>query len=272
MFSIGEFARHGRVSVRMLRHYDAVGLIRPAQVDPATGYRSYSAGQLSRLNRVVALKELGFTLLQVQSILDETVTAEQLHGMLRLRQAQLQSQIADDAARLAQVEIRLRLIEQEGTMPTQDITIKTIPAMRVAELTATAKGFAPEFISPVIGPLYDELVRRLHAARVTPVGPAVAYYQDSADGDVLVHAALPVPADTASSELTLVDLPEIGNAATIVHHGSMDGVMSSIQTLARWIDTNGYRSTGYNRELYLETGADPASWVTELQEPVTIGG
>ena len=57
MFSIGEFARHGRVSVRMLRRYDAIGLLRPACVDPATGYRFYQAGQLAELNRIIALKE-----------------------------------------------------------------------------------------------------------------------------------------------------------------------------------------------------------------------
>ena len=62
MFSIGEFARHGRVSVRMLRHYDAIGLLQPACIDPASGYRSYRASQLAELNRVIALKDLGFTL------------------------------------------------------------------------------------------------------------------------------------------------------------------------------------------------------------------
>ncbi len=76
MFTIGDFARYGRVSVRMLRHYDATGLLRPAHVDPATGYRHYTAAQLARLNRVIALKELGFTLQQVQDILDEKVTTE----------------------------------------------------------------------------------------------------------------------------------------------------------------------------------------------------
>jgi DNA-binding transcriptional MerR regulator len=55
MFAIGEFARHGRVSVRMLRHYDAIGLLEPVRVDPATGYRFYDASQLSRLNRIVVL-------------------------------------------------------------------------------------------------------------------------------------------------------------------------------------------------------------------------
>jgi DNA-binding transcriptional MerR regulator len=75
MFSIGEFARHGRVSVRMLRHYDAIGLVRPACVDPASGYRFYHASQLAQLNRVVALKDLGFSLQQVQAIIDERVSA-----------------------------------------------------------------------------------------------------------------------------------------------------------------------------------------------------
>jgi len=269
MFSIGEFARHGRVSVRMLRHYDAVGLLRPAHVDRLTSYRSYDARQLSRLNRIVALKDLGFTLQQVQSILDDKVSLDELHGMLRLRQADLETQIAADTARLTQVRARLQIIEREGVMPAEDIAIKRIPAVRIAELTGRAAGFEPESITPVIGPLFDELCRRLERAGVAPTGPGVAYYQDGADGDVLVHAGLPVSVEPADGQdFSVVDLPEIASAATIVHRGSMDSVLTSIQMLARWIDANGYRSAGYNRELYIETGADRESWVTELQEPL----
>jgi DNA-binding transcriptional MerR regulator len=271
MFSIGDFANHGRVSVRMLRHYDAIGLLRPAQVDRVTGYRSYEAGQLSRLNRIVALKDLGFSLEQVRSILDDKVSAEELRGMLRLRQAQLQSQIDADSARLTQVEARLRIIESEGAMPVEDIQIKRIPAVRVAELTAIAAGFEPSSIGPVVGPLYDELFSgRLDQAGLTPVGPAIAYYEDAHDGDgVVVHAAVPVNAELGHHEgVSVVDLPEIEQAATIVHHGSMDNVMSTVQVLARWIDANGYKSGGYNREVYLEVGEDIETWVTELQEPL----
>ena len=269
MFSIGEFARHGRVSVRMLRHYDTVGLLQPAHVDRVTSYRSYEAEQLTRLNRIVALKELGFTLQQVQSILDDKISVDELHGMLRLRQADLQTQIAADTARLSQVRARLDIIEREGAMPTEDITIKRIPAVRVAELTGRAAGFDPESITPVIGPLYDELCRQLDRLGIVPTGPGVAYYEDGPDADVLVHAGLPVnvtPAD--GQDFSVVDLPEITRAATIVHRGSMDSVMTSIQALARWVDVNGYRSAGYNRELYIESGADRESWVTELQEPL----
>src|SRR5689334_320401 len=125
MFSIGDFARLGRVSVRMLRHYDAIGVLRPAAVDPSSGYRFYRADQLRRLNRIVALKDLGFTLEQVSSILDEKLSVEELRGMLRLRRAQLAEQMAADAARLAGVEARLRTIETEGYMNTEDVVLKS---------------------------------------------------------------------------------------------------------------------------------------------------
>lgn len=270
MFSIGDFASYGRVSVRMLRHYDAIGLLRPAHVDQATGYRSYAAQQLSRLNRIVALKDLGFSLQQVQSILDDKVSVEELRGMLRLRRAELQSQITTDSARLAQVEVRLQIIEWEGAMPADDAAIKRIPGVRVAELTGTAASFEPESITPVIQPLYDELCVRLDRAGLTPAGPAIAYYEDAPAGDgVVVHASLPVNADPRDGhDFAIVDLPEIAQAATIVHRGSMDNVMPTIQILARWIDANGYRSAGYGRELYIDCGEDRNTWVTELQEPI----
>jgi DNA-binding transcriptional MerR regulator len=229
MLSIGDFARHGRVSVRMLRHYDAIGLLPPAYVDRVTGYRSHDAGQLSRLNRIAALKGLGFTLQQARSILDDEVSVEELRGMLRLRRAELRSQIAADTARLAQVEARLQIIEREGAMPVDDVQIKRIPGVRVAELTDSAASFEPESISPTITPLYDELRHRLDRAGLAPVGPDIAYYEDSPDGDgIHIHAAIPVDADPGEDhDFSIVDLPEIEQAATILHRGSMDDVMAT---------------------------------------------
>lgn len=270
MFTIGDFARHGRVSVRMLRHYDATGLLRPAHVDPATGYRHYTAAQLARLNRVIALKDLGFTLQQVQDILDEKVTTEELRGMLRLRRAELEVTMAAAAARLVQVEARLRSIESEGHMPTNDVVIKSVPAIRVAELTATAASYGPEDISPVIGPLYDELFRRLEAAGLTTAGPGVAYYEDVPEGGgrISVHAAVQVEAPLQDGAFRVLDLPPIDRAATIVHRGSMDTVLPTAQALARWIDGNGHQSTGYPREMNMECPDNRDDWVTELQVPV----
>ncbi|MBM9621987.1 MerR family transcriptional regulator [Streptomyces zhihengii] len=271
MFTIGDFARHGRVSARMLRHYDAIGLLRPERTDPFTGYRHYSAAQLARLNRIVALKDLGFTLEQVRRILQDRPGPDELRGMLALRRAELEEAIAAAAARLRQVEARLRSIESEGHMPTQDIMIKNIPPVRVAELSGIAASYQPEHIGPVIGPLYEELYRRLSEAGIAPCGPGVAYYEDAPEGGgaILVHAGCTVPRDTsAGPDFDVVDLPAVERAATIVHRGPMDDVLTTSQSLAQWIDAGGHTSAGYAREVYLECPPDTAKWVTELQEPL----
>jgi DNA-binding transcriptional MerR regulator len=271
VFSIGEFARHGRVSVRMLRHYDAIGLLRPATVDAATGYRFYQAGQLGELNRIIALKDLGFTLGQVQAILAEQVSAAELRGMLKLRRAEIHAQIQDETARLARVEARLLTIEDEARVPVDGVVIKRLAPVRVGELTGTAAGYEPEAITPVIQPLYCELWQLMAGAGVSAAGPAIAYYEDTpaGDGAIVVHAAVPVVAEPGGEHrFRVVDLAEVDTAAAIIHHGSMDDVLATGQALARWIDASGYRSAGYVREVTLEWSEDPDQWVTELQQPI----
>ncbi len=267
MFTIGDFARLGRVSVRMLRHYDAVGLLPPAHVDPGTGYRSYTAAQLHRLNRLVALKDLGLTLEQVRVVLDEELSAEQLHGMLSLRRAELRQQILADSARLRRVEARLRAIEREGTMPADDVVVKPVPSARVARLSATAASYGPEDIGPVIQPLYPELLARVERAGVRITGYGIATYEPAEGDAVLVHAGVTVSAEPSDFHgFEVVDLPALPQAATIVHRGRMDDVDATYQAVATWIEANGYRQNGFAREVYLNYGdGDPADWVTELQ-------
>jgi DNA-binding transcriptional MerR regulator len=263
MFTIGDFARLGRVSVRMLRHYDAIGLLTPAHVDPDSAYRFYTVDQLARLNRLVALKDLGFKLEQVQVMLDDSVGAGELAGMLRLRRAELEEQMAADASRLKRVEARLRSIQREGQMTAQDVTIKSVEPVRVAELSTTVGSWAPEDIGPAIRPLFDELGRKLHAAGVTPSGPPIARYEQLGEDAITVYAGMPVDGD--ADGLPITDLPPIERAATMLHHGSMDGVVASYEALALWLEDNGLRSVGLSREVTLQCPADPDGWVTELQ-------
>jgi DNA-binding transcriptional MerR regulator len=272
MFSIGEFARHGRVSVRMLRHYDAVGLLRPASVDAATGYRFYQARQLAELNRVIALKDLGFTLQQVQAILAEQVSAAELRGMLKLRRAEIHAQIEAETTRLARVEARLLTIEDEARIPVDGVVIKRLAPVRVGELSGTAAGYEPEAITPVIQPLYGDLWQLMAGSGVSVAGPAIAYYEDTpaGDGAIVVHAAVPVVADSGEEHgFRVVDLAEVASAAAIIHHGSMDDVLATGQALARWIDASGYRSVGYAREITLEWSADPDQWLPNFSSPST---
>jgi DNA-binding transcriptional MerR regulator len=271
MLTIGDFARHGRVSVRMLRHYDSIGLLRPAQVDPITGYRTYEVAQLFELNRIVALKNLGFSLDQVRKMTADKISLDEVRAMLTMRRAELESELAERSTRLAQVEARIQSIEDSNHPPLFDIVIKDLPSVRLIELTGTAASFTPEDIKPVVRPLCAELGRRLLDSTAKPDGRLTCYYerQPGSEDEVLVHAAVPASVDAGDelNGLSVADLPA-SRAATIVHRGSMDAVLPSWQALVRWLDDNGLHSAGPARELYLDCPEDESQWITELQEPI----
>ncbi|MEV8503302.1 MerR family transcriptional regulator [Actinoplanes sp. NPDC051475] len=280
MFSIGEFAGLGRVSVRMLRHYDAIGLLRPAHVEPHSGYRFYTAAQLRLLNRVIALKDLGFSLQQVQTLIDEKVDTAELRGMLRLRRAELSSRMRQDTARLAQVDARLRMIESEGHMNTADVVLKNIPAMRVVQLSGTAAGYDhPTSITENLSPLYPRLMELMERHGVAMTGAPIAWYEPAPsepdDETITVHAAFPIGTAEVGpgTGLEVVTLPPVGQAATALHHGSMSEAFRTGQKIADWIDDNGHRAIepGFAREVYLDCPPDDFDkWVTEMQVPLRI--
>jgi DNA-binding transcriptional MerR regulator len=278
MFSIGDFAGLGRVSVRMLRHYDAIGLLRPAHVDPHSGYRYYTAAQLKLLNRVIALKDLGFTLHQVQTMIEDKVDVGELRGMLRLRRAELAAQVELDTLRLAQVDARLRLIESEGHMDTGDVVVKSLPPLRVAMLSATATGYDhPTSITENLSPLYPRLMELMEQAGVPMTGSPMAYYQPAPTGPedetITVHAAFPIGGDEVGADpgFEVVELPPVELVAAALHQGSMSEAFRTGQKLANWVDDNGYRTVppGYAREIYLDCPpGEFDKWVTEMQVPV----
>jgi DNA-binding transcriptional MerR regulator/predicted transcriptional regulator YdeE len=267
MLSIGDFAQLGQVSRRMLRHYDQLGLLRPDAVDRATGYRLYSVAQLAQLHRLLALRDLGFTLEQLADLLSTDVSVEQLRGMLRMRQAQIEQTITEERARLARVEARLRRLERSGSVPTHDVVVKQSEPMRLVEATASAPGFG-DGLDGVFGPLYDTVTRFLQSKGVRP-GTCVAWYEQTDDEDpVVVHAGFQVAQSLAGDDkVQVVDLPVV-QVASVVHRGSMSNVHDSYDELVRWIDDNGFRIAGRSRELYLEWHEDAARNVTELQMPV----
>lgn len=272
MFSIGEFASIGRVSIRMLRHYDEIGLLAPAQVDPFTGYRFYDGAQFEILARILALKDLGLKLDEVTRIVEGAVDDDTLHAMLTERWALFAAQLDLDKARLDRLDAKIRHIEGEPLMSTLSTELKPLPALVVAQASAKIPGFGPENVSPVIGPLFETLHQDLVAAGVQPGKQAVAMYEADVDNDTgaRAYAAFPVSKEAASaSGFTVTEIPGVDLAATTVHRGSMSTIGESWEALHEWISANGYQLSGPCREVYLESQPEPQeNWVTELQQPV----
>jgi DNA-binding transcriptional MerR regulator len=277
MFSIGEFARLGGVSVRTLRHYDEIGLLRPATVDPDTGYRGYSAAQLGQLNRVMALKELGLSLTQARRLM-EGVTLGELRGMLILRRAQLEHELEEHKNQLLGVEARLRSIAQEDAMPADDIVTKKIPALGVVVIAGQAPGFGAANIVPVVNQLVAQFDQLQIHDRIKEVGPRIIFYEQHEHErehgeDVTVCLALPVtePPGELPAPAHYRVLPQI-EAAAAVRTGPAAGIFPMVyHDLVRWIEEQGYYPVpGPGREVWLhevDEIADVAQQVFEIQLP-----
>jgi effector-binding domain-containing protein len=224
--------------------------------------------QLVRLHRLLALRDLGFTLEQIAGLLDRDVPSEQLRGMLRLRRAQLEQSVADEQARLRRVEAHLRAIEGSNAVKSQDIVIKQTQPLRVAEARGIASGLDHEHIGPLFMQLAPKLISHLQRAAADP-GTLVGYYDaPEEDGRVTVHVAYEVGERSvpASDGVEVVELPVV-EVASVVHRGDMENIGLVYEGLIRWIEDSGYQLAGYSRELYHEMASDGPS-VTELQIPI----
>ena len=125
MFGIGTVARLAQASVRTLRHYDDLGLLTPARLDPLTGYRHYTPDQVLRLHRILVLRDMGVPLSEVGQLIDDGVTVEQLRGTLHLCQAEARARLVAQTEQLTRVELRLAQLE-EGPMADYEVIVKRL--------------------------------------------------------------------------------------------------------------------------------------------------
>jgi DNA-binding transcriptional MerR regulator len=270
MLKIGDFSTLSQVSIKTLRYYDQTGLLSPAHIDSTNGYRYYSAAQLSRLHRILALKDFGFTLEQIAKALDEGVTAGQMHGMLLLRQAEQQKRVEEELDRLSRLKSRIRLIEQENHMA-YDVVIKSVPAQWIASVREIIPAYN------AVGSLYGRVSAGLGPSMsACQFGVALWHDPEFKDSNVDAEAGFYLKQQMPAADGVLVhELPETTMASTI-HNGSYQRLPEAYDSLLRWVADNGYQVAGPIRELYLKIAMpvrqDDESYVTEIQVPVSRNG
>lgn len=282
MLKIGDFSRLARVSVKALRFYDEAGFLKPARVDAQSGYRYYSMQQLPRLNRILALKDLGLTLEQIRPLLDRNVGPAELCEALRRKRAEVQERRDREDDLLRRVETRLRLLESEGQKAmSYDVVLKSIeplPVASVREVVPSIEQMSDRSCA-LIGALFGFAVE----AGASPSGPpfAVYYNPEYTEQDIDMEMALPVqlpsgkrlpevttePA-TSGSPSALRLLPGTAQAACVIHQGPYSGLSAAYAEGGAWIEANGYRMVGPIREIYLTGPGEGSIPVTELQFPV----
>jgi len=270
MYTIGEFAAIGRVSIRMLRHYDAIGILPPAHVDEHTGYRHYADGQLGALLRIVELRDLGCRLDEIGAVLAASDQRAALHETLIRRRTELEASVLADRERLARIAERLRTLEGTAVM-SHPVEYRPIESVTVYAVEGRAPGMGPENVSPVIDQVLPGLIDAIHATGTAPREPGVFWYEAVPDSEELaVHVSFtadPVPRPGAGYDV--VRLPPIPTAAVLTHRGDMPSIGRSWMALMEQIVADGYHVVGPTREIYVDAESeDQADWVTDLVAPV----
>ena len=254
MFRIGDFSRIARVSARLLRFYDEIGLFTPAHADPQTGYRYYTVAQLAQLNRILVLKDLGFNLDQVRDILSSDIGAAELRNMLLLRRNDVEQTLAAESQRLHHIETRIAQLESEGTLSADDVVVRAEPMCRLLSLRRTVPSFsaARELIFDL----------RTHARQLLPKGCqptliAIAhssqFEQDEIDvefGYVLEDGFNGTPPE--GSVLTLRELERVERMAVCVRVGLPEDAHLVTAKIGRFVEASGDRLAGPSREVFLQ--------------------
>jgi DNA-binding transcriptional MerR regulator/effector-binding domain-containing protein len=274
MFRIGEFAQIAQVSGRQLRFYDELGLLRPEHIDAQTGYRYYSIRQLPRLNRILALKELGLSLEQIGPLLENEISPAELRGMLTMKRAQVEQSLREEAARLRHIESRIAQIDRQGGMQDYDVVLKSVPAAPVLSLHCVCGGM-------------DDVVRMVSAVALEggrQIRPGlrdklIVVARNDGDDDTLDLDIGFTLTRSANAEVRIAgghllragELPAVETMATIVRPGTNAASHTAFGTVGVWIEANGYEIAGPCREVFLEPITGPPGFdaaLVEIQFPV----
>lgn len=263
LYKIGMFANMNRVTIKTLRYYDEQKLLIPVYVDEENGYRYYAAGQMAQLNRIIALKNMGFSIDDIRKIIDG---AEEKSFLLEKKQ-EILKELAVLTEKLSQVESYLARESMNLSAP---VLIKEIPEAIVCTMKHRIKSYDALFeLMPQMGAQMEML-----DCKCAQPAYCFTHYLESGykEEDILVEICEAVTEKKQDSgDIVFKVLPKVPMAACIFHKGSYDTLHKSYAILLQYIEENGYAICGNIRESYIDgvwNKETEKEWLTEIQIPV----
>ncbi|WP_020617454.1 MerR family transcriptional regulator [Paenibacillus daejeonensis] len=257
MFKIGAFAKLSGVTVKTLRHYDEIGLLKPAQVDEESGYRLYSAEQLLTIRRIAGFKEQGLTLEMIRPLLIGGASLAQAEYTLLEKREELERQIQEAQRQLLEVDERLERIEHhEAVAEEGKFLLRSVEPVLVAYVRETVP-------KSQLCLLLDELKQYVRSqGEETDREMTIVWHrkadsnEEPSDIEVAIPVSSPIP---ISHRVKIHQLPNVKEAVSYTHHCDpyKDNCNAS-ETIRAWIVDKGYRplETIPVREVYLTPDKD----------------
>lgn len=273
MFTVGEFSQLAQVSKRLLRYYDEIGLLKPMHTDRFTGYRYYSAEQMSHLNRILALKDLGLSLEQIQRIERENISTDEIHGMLLLKKAEIEQQVQGELQRIRKIESRLQAIRNAEANRPLNVVLKHTAAQPVLSVRTVIASFEEGLA------LFAHMMRTLPEKSIYGLQFCICHNDGFVERDLDLeigrfleaqsHPPVPLYDDL---QLQFRELEACDTMATSVVQGALETIHTGYTEIGTWAEAHGYRLVGIPREITLQApqAADGSDLITEIQFPVEL--
>lgn len=264
MIKIGDFSRISRTSIKALRYYDEVGLLRPAHVDNASGYRYYSGRQLPVLSRIIFFKKLGFPLREIKLILTKDASVADLRRILEIRRADLLKNLREQQLHLREIDTLLKRIQIEDRPSSPEVFIRTLEPRRIASLRSRLAGYTG----------LDGLLSRLQAgvpdthreAGCGAIWHRCLHADDAIDCEAFVTLTRDVP---PARGIRVRNLPPT-IVASFFHDGPEETLSSGFASAIETINSYGYEVAWPMQEFYFSTAGDSNFDVTEVQFPIRL--
>ncbi|MBR5416948.1 MAG: MerR family transcriptional regulator [Clostridiales bacterium] len=266
MLKIGEFSKLSRVSIRMLRHYDDLGLLKPAMIDEFTGYRFYKEEQLFVMGRITALKDMGFALADIAKIMDDYDNKEKLEQYLTKQQQELKKISDETEYKLMLLDTARKRLRKEQSM-SFDVTTKVIPERYAATVHMVVPHYEDE------GILWGKLQEC--KTPLVPADPCLAAAEfldkEFKEENVEIVVWMTVKGEYEDTEnVKFKTLPAVKVASCVIK-GSYEQMGEATATVASWIAENGFEVTGPMFNIYHVSPAqtsNPDEYVTEVCFPI----
>lgn len=271
MFRIGEFSKLTQVSIRMLRYYDGAGLLKPAQTDPSSGYRLYSAEQIPALGKILFLRDVGFGVAEIAHALSawDDATIRQL--LAQKRQA-IEDTIRMEQDKLSRIGMAMRDIEQQNLPIHYRVTLKSIPTYPVLSVRKVIANYYAE------GLLWKELARfaQEHGAPLSDHTFSLYHDVEFKEQDVDVELCMQVSTLGEGMNGFLYRHTEaVPVMACAMVHGSFENIAGAFHSLADWLQQHPqYTMTAPTRQIVHRgpwNEESESQYLTEIQIPLERG-
>lgn len=269
MLKIGDFSKLSRISIRMLRHYDELGLLKPKSIDQKNGYRYYSEDQLPEIGKIVALKNMGFALNTIIDILKSFNNPKVLEEFLLIKQKEVQDDMEELSIRVKLIETAIDKLKEGEHSMNYEVSLKELPQRYVASV----RGILPSYEHE--GVLWKKLMEEIGPLNVQDELPcyALAIFHDGEykEIDVDVEVQKNVKGKYQNTENVEFRVENPIKYASAIYKGSYEKMAELNESVAKWVVDNGYEFAGKNFNIYhvspYET-QNSEEFVTEICYPV----